>query len=338
MIYGNVELLNVAETVEVPDRLGVRLQRVPEAVRQQLRERSQMQLRRAAGVEVRFVNDWQPAKITLMSYTDVPIQVCAYIGDFYFGSWTLTEEQAVTIELELPESHFLRKDEFDDSSCLFKRGVWRLLCQGGEVHLIDVQGESIRPPARSEVPPLRYLAYGTSITQGASATHPALTYVKQTAWRLRADAINLGVGGSAFCEKELADYMAGRDDWDFATLCLSVNMLAQGVSTAEFRERASYLIGQLAEKHRGKPIACISLFPSYFDLNIPIESDMTSSPEEYRSTLQELAEKHKVQYIDGRELLSMNGLTRDLLHPSDYGMIEIAENLSKRLAPLLANA
>lgn len=42
-------------------------------------------------------------------------------------------------------------------------------------------------------------------------------------------------------------------------------------------------------------------------------------------------------YIDGRELLkNLEGLSDDLLHPGDAGMIEIGENLAAFIKPLLS--
>jgi lysophospholipase L1-like esterase len=64
------------------------------------------------------------------------------------------------------------------------------------------------------VPDVRYLAYGTSITEGAKATATHLNYVSRVAQRRGYDALNLGCSGSAYCEGVLAEYIARRNDWD----------------------------------------------------------------------------------------------------------------------------
>ena len=97
--------------------------------------------------------------------------------------------------------------------------VYRLLLGGPQrdplmIHAIE--GENIRPPPPHDLPALRYLAYGTSITHGFDAEGPHLTYVGHTARLLGANLINLGVGGSAHCEPELADYIAAVAYWLFA--------------------------------------------------------------------------------------------------------------------------
>ncbi len=335
------ELHNVAETVKTEGE-GALFQRVPEAVRRELREASQSVYQAAAGCEIRLVAgaDASPVRITLVSQ-EAPSQAYFYMGDFAVSAYTIGTEPT-TIELAPPELCFLTTPIADSPRLrgAFAPQVWRLLFQGGRIQLLNVEGEGIRAPRAEELPSLRYLAYGTSITQGYSATHPALSYVSQTAWRLKADVINLGASGTAFCEPALAHYIADRTDWDILTLCLSVNMLGLGVSAAEFEEKAGYFVRTIAEAHQGKPIACISLFPSYHDLGLSRPNrHPVSTAAEYREVLRGIAEDKvlpNVHYIDGRELLSdMRGLTQDLLHPDDQGMIEIGEKLAPRLSAML---
>ncbi|WP_135555782.1 GDSL-type esterase/lipase family protein [Paenibacillus cymbidii] len=337
MIDRQVELHNVAELAEVPGREGKLLQRVPETVRQHIREGAATVYRSAAGCEIRFVSDWNPVKLTLACHSG-ETKAYLYYGDFQGPSFTIKPEPT-TIELTPPAADFLRRADFDGSAYPHHPRVWRLLFQGGEIHLLDIEGASLRPPAADELPKLRYLAYGTSITQGAAATHPNLSYVKQTAWRLGADAINLGASGNAYCEPAIADYIAARDDWDIATACISVNMLNQGVTAAEFADKARYFVRTIAG-NTNRPVACIGLFPFFGDLGyVWPDRHPQATPDEYRAALRSIAEDPSlpnVSYIDGRELMtSLRGHASDLLHPGDNAMIEIAEHLAPRLKALL---
>lgn len=87
----------------------------------------------------------------------------------------------------------------------------------------------------------------------------------------------------------------------------------------------------------GAPIFCISLFPW------EIGDYWTNSPQhkrtrQYRETLREVCEKcphENVYFVSGPDVLSFSGLSRDMLHPSDLGMIEIAGNLSERITEVL---
>ena len=338
MIYKNIELLNFEDVKIVEGRDGVLLQRMPEKVRLQLRPESQSVYKKAACGEIRFVSDFKPVKITLASY-EGDSKVMLYFGDFQAGEYTINEEP-LEINIEIPSPKFISRKDFDDSSYPFSVAVCRLIISGNEIHLIDIQGETIRPPKANEVPKLKYMAYGTSITQGINATSPDLTYVKQVAWRLGTDVINLGATGSAYCEKEIADYIASRKDWDFASFCISVNMLNQGVCAEDFLHAAEYFICTIAKSNPTKPIICISLFTTFSDLGyIWPDRRPKATANEYRKILKKIVDSSKLKnlyYVDGTQLLKSHyGLSQDLLHPSNNGMIEIGENLSNFIKPLL---
>ncbi len=338
MIYKNIELLNFEEVKTVEGRAGVLLQRMPEKIRLQLRPESQSVYKKAACGEIRFVSDFKPVKITLASY-EGDSKVMLYFGDFQAGEYIITKKP-IEINIEIPSPKFISRKDFDDSLYPFSVAVCRIIISGNEVHLIDIKGETIRPPKENEVPKLKYLAYGTSITQGVNATSPDLTYVKQVAWRLGTDVINLGATGSAYCEKEIADYIASRKDWDFASFCISVNMLNQGVSAEEFFHAAEYFICTVAKSNPTKPIICISLFTTFSDLGyIWPDRQPKATANEYRNILKRIVDSSKLSnlyYVDGTQLLKSHyGLSHDLLHPSNNGMIEIGENLSNFIKPFL---
>ena len=338
MIYKNVEILNFEDVRTVEGRVGVLLQRIPEKIRLQLRPESQSVYKKAACGEIRFVSDFKPVKITLASY-DGDSKVMLYFGDFEVGEYIITKEP-IEINIGMPSPNFISREDFDDSLYPFSVKVCRLIISGNEIHLIEIKGETIRPPKADEVPKLKYLAYGTSITQGINATSSDVTFVKQVAWRLGTDVINLGAMGSAYCEKEIADYIAYRKDWDFASFCVSANMLNQGVSAEEFFHAAEYFIYTVAKSNPAKPIICISLFPILSDLGYvwPNRKPKATS-NEYRNILKRIVDNSKfnnLYYVDGSHLLrSHYGLCHDLLHPSNNGMIEIGENLSNFIKPLI---
>ncbi len=338
MIYQEVELHNIAEAVPVRD--GVLLQRVPEAVRVQLNPGAQMRVRQPDNAEIRFLCDGGPVRVTLSSLgaTDVTL----FYGPFDGRQRYTVGRQATTIEIPPPSPRLeamapsLRRDLH------FSPAVRRLILGGRQrepliVH--GIEGRGLRPPAAADVPSLRYLAYGTSITHGFDAEGPHLSYVAQAAWHLHADLINLGVGGSAHCEGAFADDIAGRDDWHVATLALSVNM--QGFPLDQFYERVAYMVNAVAGANVRRPVACITLYPYFRDLGIEDEgASYGGRPEQYRQALRDAvaACPHpNVHLIEGPQILTeIRGLTHDLIHPGDHGMIEMGRNLAARLAPLLS--
>ncbi len=339
MIYQDVELHNTAEVLPIAGG-GVRLQRVPESVRASLNPGAQMRMRQPDNAEIRFLCGEDPVRVTLSSegWTDVTL----FYGTFDGRQRFQIGPQPVTIEVLSPSPRLQELDPSYWRGLPFSPHVRRLLLGGRRrdpLILHDIEGTNVRPPTEDDVPMLRYLAYGTSITHGFDAEGPHLTYVAQTAWHLGADLINLGVGGSAHCEPELADYMATRDDWDIATLALSVNM--QGFSLDRFYERVSYMVHTLAGRHPDKPVACITLYPYSrdFGLNDPGAS-YGGPPEEYRQALRNAVAacpSGNAHLIEGPEILTeFRGLTHDLVPPGDHGMIEMGHNLAARLARLIA--
>ena len=64
------------------------------------------------------------------------------------------------------------------------------------------------------------------------------------------------------------------------------------------------------------------------------------TPEEYRQSLRDAvaATGHpNAHLVEGPELLTdISGLSADLIHPADYGMLEMGQRLADRLSALLA--
>ena len=214
------------------------LLRVPLSLCGHLSERGSMEMHQPTNSEIRFYSESDSIKITL-SAVEGEVHGVLFNGPFMTRERLIIGEEPVTLEFSRSEIlRLYRKRGMKQGA--FDVGIWRLLFAGGGGRLIfhAVEGAGIRPPKENELPALRYLAYGTSLTAGRAATAPHLTYAFQTAWRLGADLLNIGSGGSCFCEAEMADYLASRNDWDFATLGLSVNMV--GWDFADFEKTRAY--------------------------------------------------------------------------------------------------
>ncbi len=336
MIYENVELFNIAEVFEDENTPGaVGFQRVPESVRQHLNERARIVVRNPASSEIRFVADG-PVKITL-SCSEGKLRVMPFFGDFQVGMGYKIGSEPETLEIVYPERLKELPEKFI-KDLPFSKKVCRLMLSGGVVRLHGIEGEGIRPPQTDEVPKLTYLAYGTSITHGGCATGGQLCYVSQVARRLSANLINLGMGGACQCEYELADYIAERDDWDFATLSLSVNMIGAKFALDEFYNRVKYMVEQVAGKNPDKPVFCITIFPHFRDWIDGVDADPPKgTPDEYREQYRRAVRDlnlPNVTLVEGPEILeSIAGLTPDLIHPADNGMIQMGENLARIMKP-----
>ncbi|GAA0179892.1 hypothetical protein SH2C18_26860 [Clostridium sediminicola] len=327
MIHDNLLLYGFSELVKVDGREGYCLQRIPSDVKDGLRERAQIKSQMPAGNEIRFVPLEDTVTIKLVSYEEDAI-ACVYYGDFQDRIYHIGTDP-VELKITIPET--INKYVKINGEYVYHPKLIRIMLSHGSIHLIDVTGKR-RPPFKDEMPCKTMLSYGTSITHGYSASLPSLSYAKLTARKLNMDHINLGFSGSAYCERSIADHIAKRNDWDLLTLCISVNMLNQGFTLEEFYDRASYMIKTIVENHPNKKIVCISPFRYHEDANITLdELNIVSKGKEYRDVLKCIVTDMKnsnLLYLDGMELLSSyGGLTSDLLHPGDYGMISIVEKL-----------
>ncbi|GAB3666210.1 SGNH/GDSL hydrolase family protein [Halopiger thermotolerans] len=337
-----IQFHNVAEARPATGRDGHLLQRVPEAVRRELNEGAQSRMHHPAGVELRFVPDGT-ASVTVSTLPggSAPEGTVRVFWGPIQGTTAVVGSEPTTIEVSPPETladleSAAREDlAFDPRVCRLRLpGEHR----GGPMVYHGHEGD-VRPPHEDELPDRRYLAYGTSITEGEAPSAEHLTYVGQTARRLDADLINLGSCGTAYCDAAIADHIAARDDWDVATLSISVNMV--GIFSAdEFRERAEHLIDRVAAAHPEKPVVPITIFRNGWDVRQGAgESSEAEECERFREELRAVVAEtshDNVHLLEGPELLpTIEGLTTDLLHPGDDAMITMGERLAAELEPLL---
>ncbi|WP_423746857.1 GDSL-type esterase/lipase family protein (plasmid) [Haladaptatus sp. SPP-AMP-3] len=333
--YPSVSLHNVAETIPADWASdGEQLCRVPSSVGNDLNIKARERVRHPTGCEVRFVprRDDATVRVTLSAAESAIVR--AFWGEFQPSEPVTVGPTPTTFEFAVPER--LRKlDAAAERAGAFSPRICRLRFEAGApVALHGVSGDC-RPPTSDELPSGRYLAYGTSITEGTAASAVHLSYVARVARYLGLDALNLGCSGSAFCEPAMADYLAGRDDWDVATLSLSVNMANRGFTLAQFRDRAEALANEVAGAHPTRPVACVTLFPYHADV---VRDDDARRAADFRAALRDVVAESphdNLHVIDGDEAMDATGLTADALHPGDAGMEAIGRTVAGRLAELL---
>lgn len=328
IIYHDIHFHNCTELVADNLRQGLRIQRIPESVRSELHPFTQRSILSCNGVELRFrmPEGWVNNEIILSSLH----KSYAYVfhGDFKQAPVFRYEigPAPSVVSIFKPErlgglpGRKAQRHQFDP-------GLIRVVL-AGEAGPVFFHGSTlpVEAPCKEDVPEKVLLAYGTSITAGHHADIPSLqSFAALTARAMKWDHLNLGCAGSAFLDKAMADHLATRK-FDFATLCLSVNMVAS-YSVEEFNRRASYLVNKL---HRARPdarIACISILPYFNDWSEQMQEKVKS----YRAILKRIVEDidhPNVGYLHGPDLLKdLSGLTADLIHPNNEGFAEIASNI-----------
>lgn len=195
---------------------------------------------------------------------------------------------------------------------------------------IGLQADAVVGQGQKYSSPLPVVYYGSSITQGACASHPGNTYESIISRRMNLDFINLGFSGSGRGEEIIADYMA------------SLKMLAYVCDYDHNAPNAEYL----AQTHcrlykiiraKNPEIPYIMLSRPDYDINAAesiARRDVIIDTYRYaRST----GDK-SVYYIDGEGIF--RGPEEDLCtidgsHPTDVGFLKMADAVERILVRAL---
>lgn len=332
MLFNGVELYNVEELIKDEKRQGFLMSRVSGKVRSLLNENARMTAYDNSGCEMRFNMDSESVTITLLRIPaggkTLDTGICEiYFGTFqgaYYLSPQIIENEPVEIKITKPENIKEMEEISRRNNLSFDPNLVRvLLPYDWRCCLLNIEGDCF-PPGIEQVPEKKFLTYGSSITHGSTSIRPSGIFTRRIADRLGYDLINLGFAGSAYLDKEMADYIAEREDWEFAVLELGINVI-ENCSVEEFKKKVDYFIGKIAKKNPEKWIFCIDIFTCARDYNEDEKIELFRKV--VRDKVKELS-LPKVIYISGKELLTVpNGLTMDLLHPSAVGMEEIANKL-----------
>lgn len=326
MEYLDLDLHGIAELVDIRGRKV--LSRYPSSVNQAIGHTTAYQL---TGTEIRLV-PLEDCFLTLESMgRRHATRVLVYYGNMMYPE-EIHFEKETTIPILMARFNVVDLNAKFAHSHGFSFNVVRVVIFSDNVLVRSIHGKH-RVPHSSEVPPVKMMAYGTSITQGYSPTAADLTYPNILARWIDADMVNYGLAGNCLCEPEVTDFLKTSGKYDLIVLELSVNMLANGISTDEFKRRVTYLLGELSAHQKDALILCLGVLPFYEDYGMKSPRDtIVSSAQAYRSTLASIIEaipNDKLFYIDPMTALSMENLTTDFIHPGNFGMIEIAMRLKQ---------
>ena len=172
--------------------------------------------------------------------------------------------------------------------------------------------------------------YGSSITNGASATHAGNAYVSIVCRRLDASFLNLGFSGSARGEESIARYIAGLD---MSLFVMDYDHNAPDAAHLEATHERFFRI--VREAQPDLPIALISK-P---DFDIDPEGNAARRAVIRRTYEHALAAGDaRVRFIDGETLFGTTE-RRDCLvdgtHPNDLGFRRMANAITPVLRELL---
>ncbi|GGK87895.1 hydrolase [Rufibacter glacialis] len=202
-----------------------------------------------------------------------------------------------------------------------------------EVHVGVETGSTLQKADARFLPTRKVVIYGSSITQGASASRPGMAYPAILSRQLNLDVYNLGFSGSGKMELALAEVL-GQMDADVYVLDCVPNP-----SPEQIRERAVPFIKRLREL---KPHTPILMVESVFRESTPWDQEKrqhdTRQNQEFRKAYEQLKqEKFKnLHYLPAKDLPDYDHEgTIDGSHLSDLGFTRVAPHVGKALKKIL---
>ena len=191
----------------------------------------------------------------------------------------------------------------------------------------DATIEAIPSPYKYKV-----LNYGTSITHGASASRPGMTWSARMSRNLGIDFINVGFSGQGKMHKEIVPLLC-KVECD-ALLCYCFG----NPSAQEIEERVDYFVDELVKAHPGKPIIFIRPLHNEADLFDMVKREqLRHKLSVVNRKMSEIHKRHKdVYYLDepfphGDDLEG----SVDKSHLNDLGFDRVIQTYQPKIAKIL---
>lgn len=291
-------------------------------------------IRLANGCEIRFVTDAPRIRLYLRSL-EGEVRLVHLMGNHIVKEEALSGNGIQCLDIVIPEGKAGIEPDAKRRGG-FAPGVYRVASLANTLayHGVEAMGGAVRPPAPDETPRRRWLAYGSSITMAGGTFH---NYVNACAQMLEVDAYNLGMGGSCWIEPAIADFIAGRDDWDFASFELGVNMRKPPRDNVRFAEKVAYLLDTVTAAHPDKPVFLITQFRNAEHHELE-PGDIAGDMLEKDGILREAAARHpgQVTLIEGTDIVTdFRGFKLDLLHPEPFACVRMGLNLAEAMGSVL---
>ena len=175
--------------------------------------------------------------------------------------------------------------------------------------------------------------YGSSITHGACAGRPSLTYPARVCAALDADYLNLGFAGHALGEMEIAEYIA--------SLHMSAFVLDYDHNAPSIEHLAATHGPFLETVLKAQPQTPVLVITMPYSPHVPPER-MNARFEVIRQSYQKAsAQGYRVALLNGNEFFPKDhpeDCLMDFVHPNDQGFACMAERVLPLLRMLLSLA
>jgi hypothetical protein len=331
-----------ASTLEIEGRGfedAERFRRLPERFREQIPQRVWELSGNSAGLMVRFSTDatevrarWTTGPLLMNNLSPLAVRGLdlytlgddgwSYLGTARPKVWGTGAEHEYPVVTGLSEVA---------SGGLREMALYLPLYESvGRIELGVPEGAVLgRPRAHGFVgPPV--VVYGTSITQGASASRPGLAFTAILGRMLGREVVNLGFSATGRLDPGMVGVLAGIDAAVYVLDC-QPNLRAD-----EIEERTVAFVTALQEARPDTPIVLVDniIYPGTAD-----RPGLKNTLDEKRAALRRAIERLgpgtvTLVAIEGDEMAGEDE-SADGIHPTDEGMRRHAVRLREAVAPLL---
>lgn len=188
-------------------------------------------------------------------------------------------------------------------------------------------------PVHKFARPLPVVYYGSSVCQGSGALKPGMSYAAIVGRKLNLDFINLGFGGAGKAEDNVVELV------NSVPACAYVFDLGKSYGMQDLTGFKK-MLQTIRKSHPGVPLICMTPITSSREVHSPEYSNRSVHTRVVmREAVNEFVKSGEkgVYLLEGTALLGFDnhdGLSRDGVHPSDYGFSLIAD----KLLPVLKQA
>jgi GDSL-like Lipase/Acylhydrolase family/N-terminus of Esterase_SGNH_hydro-type len=196
--------------------------------------------------------------------------------------------------------------------------------QGVLVKAIGVDRDTrFSAPTHPFAKPLPVVFYGSSVCQGNGALKPGMTYPAKLCRDLNLDFINLGFGGAGKAEPAVVDLVSS------IPACCYIFDLGKSYGMQD-STAFKKMLQTVRKAHPGVPLVCLTPITSAREVySASYASRSQHTRDAMRQATNEFIQSGEpnVVLLEGTDLLGFgehDGLSRDGVHPTDYGYSIIA--------------
>ena len=319
------------------DQLRGKYWRLPERAEQSVRKSVWRLSKHSAGLHLRFKSDAEQIKVRYVP-TFGEMSHFANTGvagmDLYLrnskGEWRYCEGRrsaiksndtvTFTFNIRTPELWRDSKSEFYLYLPLYAQTLW---CEVGVA-----QGCDFEFVAKEDRKPV--IAFGTSILQGGCASRPGMAWSNIVSRTLDVPILNFGFSGNGRFEPEVVSLIGELDAAMYIFACLpNMGKMSEEQIVSNIREGVKHL-----RQQRNVPILFCEQYAG-------VAEAMNQNAQRNNRLLREVYGQLRksgvrdIYYLTAEQLALPMEATVDGTHPTDYGMVLIADVISKKLRKIL---